>query len=135
MRRIADQAENEAPLFHTTMRLGCVQKAVRLAVGGMLAGFLFAGCSSSSTGKPVAGLSGDPIADGHRMMEAGKPEDRLLWGYRGAAAAMRRGQYSDAKRFLDEAVDRLNGMLGRDRTARKARPPSEACARGETRRA
>ncbi|MBM3846176.1 MAG: hypothetical protein FJ405_07820 [Verrucomicrobia bacterium] len=103
------------------MRLGCVQKAVRLAVGGMLAGFLFAGCSSSSTGKPVAGLSGDPIADGHRMMEAGKPEDRLLWGYRGAAAAMRRGQYSDAKRFLDEAVDRLNGMLGRDRTASKAR--------------
>ena len=80
------------------------------------------GCaSSSSDAKAPARLTGDPVVDGRNAMEKGRPEDRLLWAYRAGLAAMRRGQFAEAKPLFDEAVTRLNGLLGRDRSARKAR--------------
>lgn len=66
-------------------------------------------------------LTGDPVIDSRNAMDRGRPEDRLLWAYRGGLAAMRRGQFAEAKPLFDEAVTRLNGLLGRDRGARKAR--------------
>lgn len=84
---------------------------------------LVSGCSSDSAPKSAAKprLTGDPVVDSRHSMESGKPEDRLLWAYRGAAAAMRRAQFSEAQVLLDEGVTRLNGILERDRGARKAR--------------
>ena len=90
----------------------------------LLLALLSPGCASSggkSPSKPTARLTGDPVLDSRKKMESGRAEDRLLWAYRGSVAAMRRGQYAEAKPLLDEAVTRLNGLLGRDRGARKAR--------------
>lgn len=88
-------------------------------IGAIAAGLVASGCASNA--KPAMKLTGDPVADSRTQMESGRPEDRLLWAYRGGLAAMRRGQYADAKPLFDEAVTRLNGLLGRDRSARKAR--------------
>lgn len=88
-------------------------------VGAIAMSLASSGCASHA--KPAIKLTGDPVIDGRAQMESGRPEDRLLWAYRGGLAAMRRGQYAEAKPLLDEAVTRLNGLLGRDRGARKAR--------------
>jgi hypothetical protein len=79
------------------------------------------GCASSSSKHSDIQLTGDPIADSRQAIEHGRPEDRLLWAYRGAVSAMRRGQFAEAKPLLDDAVSRLNGSLGRDRSASKSR--------------
>jgi tetratricopeptide (TPR) repeat protein len=52
----------------------------------------------------------------------GVPEkDKVLWEYRTALAAMRKGNYADAKANLDSAIARISNILGKDESARKAR--------------
>lgn len=65
--------------------------------------------------------TGDPLIDGPIALEKGPPEDRLLWKYRMAAAALRKGQWEIARNALDEAVQRLLNLYGTDPSARKAR--------------
>src|SRR5207244_12441751 len=54
-------------------------------------------------------------------IEPGPKVDRVLWEFRTAATAMRRGQFSDAKQLLDDALLTLGGIYGPDKEARKAR--------------
>lgn len=84
-------------------------------------GLGWVGCASSSKHAPSSQLSGDPVQDAKKPVAQSRPQDRLMWSYRAAAAAMRRNQFAEAKPLLDDAVTRLNGILGRDRSASKAR--------------
>jgi hypothetical protein len=81
---------------------------------------LLAGCSSTPK-KARPTLTGDPLADGQQFIERGPEKDRVLWQYRTALVALRRGQFALARQFLDDAIARLQGIYGKDADARKAR--------------
>jgi len=93
----------------------CVGWPIILAVSLALTG-----CESTRyvPGKP---LTGDPYIDGQNAIQYGPPKDRVLWEYRTAVVAMRRGQFTEAKQLLDDAIARISNVLGKDPSARKAR--------------
>lgn len=78
------------------------------------------GCETTHyvPGKP---LTGDAYIDGQNAIQSGPPKDRVLWQYRTAAVAMHRGQFTEAKQLLDDALARIGNVLGKDASARKAR--------------
>jgi len=76
------------------------------------------GCVTKVTTIP---LTGDVMVDGPRAIAEGPPRDRVLWEYRIAAEAMRRGEYAEAKTRLDDALLTLDGIYGKDPNAKKAR--------------
>ena len=80
---------------------------------------LFTGCAS--TPQHRVPLTGDIMVDGPRMIADGPPRDKVLWQYRTASAAMRRGQFDVAKPLLDDALLTLGGVYGKDAEARKSR--------------
>lgn len=61
------------------------------------------------------------MVDGPNAIERGPAKDKVLWQYRTAAAAMRRGEYDIAKRYLDDALLTFGGIYGKDKSARQAR--------------
>ena len=85
-----------------------------------LVAVLWTGCAATQTGESWQ-RTGDPLVDGRAAIEHGPKRDRVLWEYRTAATAMRRGQFSDAKQLLDDALLTLGGIFGPDKEARKAR--------------
>jgi hypothetical protein len=78
------------------------------------------GCATTPYTPPKP-LTGDPIIDGHEAIEKGPAKDKVLWQYRTALSAMHRGQFDEAKGLLDDALDRIGNIIGKDETARKAR--------------
>ena len=90
-----------------------------LALGAAL---LLAGCETTryTPGQP---LTGDARIDGREALEHGPARDRVLWQYRMAAAAMRQGQFAEAKPLLDEAIGRISAIYSnvKDKDAKKAR--------------
>lgn len=80
---------------------------------------LLASCATPAH-KPLP-HTGDLLRDGQTYIEQGPPKDRVLWQYRTAASAMRRGDFALAKRLLDDAILRIGGILTDDKSARKAR--------------
>jgi hypothetical protein len=66
-------------------------------------------------------FTGDPLVDGENAIENGPPRDKVLWQYRTALAAMRRGQFDVAKHDLDDAIARISGIFGKDAEAKKSR--------------
>jgi hypothetical protein len=79
-----------------------------------------AGCVSG----PTVGSytpTGDPVVDGRALMERAPAKDRVLWQYRTALAALRRGQLADARELLDEALGRIQNVYGPDRAAKRSR--------------
>ena len=85
-----------------------------------LVGVLLAGCATTETGENWP-RTGDPIVDGKAAAERGPKRDRVLWEYRTAATAMRRGQFADARQLLDDALLTLGGIYGPDKAAKQAR--------------
>ena len=83
-------------------------------------GFLLVGCATPPPGQSWQ-HTGDPIVDGKAAIEFGPKRDRVLWEYRTAAAAMRRGEFVEAKRLLDDALVTLGGIYGPDKDAKRAR--------------
>ena len=81
---------------------------------------LLVGCQTTRyvPGKP---LTGDAFIDGQDAIQHGPPKDKVLWQYRTAVAAMRRGQFEEAKKLLDDGIVRISNVIGKDPTARKAR--------------
>ena len=79
-----------------------------------------AGCASPHSPSNVP-HTGDPVADGEAMVRQGPSNDRVLWQYRTAAIAMRRGQFDEAKRLLDDALLTIGGITANDKSAKKAR--------------
>ena len=78
-----------------------------------------AGCATTAKHQVV--LTGDITVDAPNAMANGPPRDRVLWEYRLALGAMRRGQFDLAKRNLDDALLTLSGIYGKDADAKKAR--------------
>src|SRR5690606_33351043 len=81
---------------------------------------MLAGCATVDR-KPAVPLTGDIMIDGPNAIENGPERDRVLWQYRTAAAAMRRGEIELAKRYLDDALLTLGGIYDPNESARKAR--------------
>ncbi len=81
---------------------------------------LVAGCATQKA-TTTTHLTGDPLIDGEKAIITGPAKDKVLWQYRMALAAMRKGQFADAKRNLDEAIARIINVIGKDPSARKAR--------------
>jgi hypothetical protein len=80
-----------------------------------------AGCASADSHAYRQPNTGNPVADCELMVQNGPRKDQVLWEYRGAAHAMRRNQFAEAKRFLDDALARISNIYGRDKDAKKAR--------------
>jgi hypothetical protein len=66
-------------------------------------------------------LTGNILVDGPRMITNGPPKDRVLWQYRTAKAEMCVGDYAMSRQLLDDALARLGGIYGKDKSAQKAR--------------
>ncbi len=80
-----------------------------------------AGCATPRSSAPAVVRTGDALVDGKAMIASGPPEDRALWQVRTAASAMRRAQFDEAKRLLDDALLTIGGNFANDRSAKKAR--------------
>ena len=78
-----------------------------------------AGCATTTKHQVV--LTGDIMVDAPNAIANGPPRDRVLWEYRLALGAMRRGQFALAKQNLDDALLTLGGIYGKDADAKKAR--------------
>jgi hypothetical protein len=78
---------------------------------------LAAGCAT----KPRIPLTGNMLIDGPAYIANGPAKDKVLWEYRTAAAEMRVGDYAQAKPLLDDAIQRLEGIYGPDKTAQRSR--------------
>jgi hypothetical protein len=61
------------------------------------------------------------LVDGPNAIANGPPRDRVLWAYRTAAAALRKGDFALARQMLDEALLTIGGLRVNDKEARKAR--------------
>ena len=83
----------------------------------LLALFLLSGCVTQTR---VVHLTGNIMVDGPMMITNGPPQDKVLWQYRTAVAAMRRGQFAEAKQLLDDAL-LTTGGISTDKSARLAR--------------
>lgn len=88
-------------------------------VAVLSAGLFLSGCATER--QPPVVLTGDIMVDGPNAIEHGPARDKVLWEYRTSAAAMRRGQFDLAKRYLDDALLALGGIYGKDESARHAR--------------
>lgn len=77
-----------------------------------------AGCA---TKVPPPALTGDLIIDGKNSITYGPAKDRGLWEYRVGLAALRRGDFDEAKRQFDDAIMRIGGIYTTDAGAKKAR--------------
>lgn len=92
-------------------------------IGVILAAFAWlAGCASTeSKGGASATRTGDPMIDARQAVQQAPQKDRLLWQYRASATAMRKGEFQQAKAWLDDALSVLGGIHAADPSARKAR--------------
>jgi hypothetical protein len=68
----------------------------------------------------VVQLTGNIMVDGPTMITNGPPQDKVLWQYRTAAAAMHRGQFEYARQLLDDAL-LTTGGISTDKSAKLAR--------------
>jgi len=80
------------------------------------------GLDDMPVARPPAPRTGNPVVDGNADLAAAPAKDRVLWEYRIAAAALRAGDFAEAKAKLDDAITRIGGILsGPDDAARRAR--------------
>jgi len=82
---------------------------------------LLAGCTSTPDA-PRAGRATAPGAAAADRREPEVPErDRVLYDYRAAVSALRAGRDDEAKRWLDDAIARIGGLITNDAEAARAR--------------
>lgn len=91
---------------------------VRVAVFSL--GLWLAGCATVPT-EPAYVPTGDPVADGNARMAAAPVQDRPLWACRLGLEALRRGDWTDARAKLDEAILAQGGIMGPRADAERAR--------------
>lgn len=73
--------------------------------------------SQSTAWRPT----GDPLVDGRQAITNAPAKDRVLWQYKTALEALRRGHYAEAKALLDDALITIEANSAGDKTAKKAR--------------
>jgi tetratricopeptide (TPR) repeat protein len=79
-----------------------------------------AGCATVPQ-RPDIRYTGDPVIDGNAELAAARPQDRVLWDYRIAAAALRVGNFAEAKAKLDDAILNMGGIIANSEDAKRAR--------------
>lgn len=90
----------------------------RISKAAVLAALVItSGCVTRTT---VVPLTGNIMVDGPMMITNGPSQDRVLWQYRTAAAAMNRGQFTYARQLLDDALATAGG-ISTDKGAKLAR--------------
>lgn len=77
------------------------------------------GCAT--TDRESMRLTGNPLVDGPVALSQGPAKDRVLWQYRMAAADMRIDHFTEAKQLLDDALARIGGIMGPDKSAKQSR--------------
>ena len=122
-----DSITNMAAVLNRVLNFGPPRIISRTLKILPLLPLLFVGCATSPKHQIV--LTGDIMVDGPSAITNGPPRDRVLWQYRTAAAAMRRGQFDLARGYLDDALRTVQGVYGPDPEARKARGYFHAEAR------
>lgn len=90
------------------------------AIIALFGTLVLAGCASAPQRANIL-ETGDPVIDGNAQLAAARPQDRVLWEYRIAAAAMRAGNYAEAKAKLDDAILNMGGIIANSADAKKAR--------------
>lgn len=80
---------------------------------------LIAGCATVPRSQIVH--TGDPVVDGNAELSAAPPQDRVMWNYRIAAAALRAGNFEEAKARLDDAILSIGGIINNSADAARAR--------------
>lgn len=70
-----------------------------------------AGCASGPSAPQIA-LTGDALVDGNAQLAVALPKDRVLWEYRVAATALRRGSLDEARAKLDDALAQAAANFG-----------------------
>jgi hypothetical protein len=76
-----------------------------------IATLLLAGCATTPMA-PRVPLTGDALIDGNAQLAVALPKDRVLWEYRVAATAMRRGLFEEAREKLDDALAQAAANYG-----------------------
>lgn len=84
------------------------------------ASLILAGCATVPE-RPYIVRTGDPVIDGNAELNAAPKKDKVMWDYRIAGAAIRRGQFDEAKAKLDDAILAMGGILANAADARRAR--------------
>lgn len=82
---------------------------------------LVSGCASTPRRAGAPASTGDPVADGQGAIASVPAKDRVLWQCRTAASAMRRAQFDEAKRLLDDALLTMGSIAANDPSAKKSR--------------
>jgi hypothetical protein len=80
---------------------------------------LLAGCATAPRTSIL--YTGDPVIDGNAELAAARPQDRVMWDYRIAAAALRAGNFEEAKAKLDDAILNMGGIINNSADAARAR--------------
>ncbi|PTY01379.1 hypothetical protein DB347_25485, partial [Opitutaceae bacterium EW11] len=78
---------------------------------GMALLLTLAGCASGPSAPQIA-LTGDALVDGNAQLAVALPKDRVLWEYRVAATALRRGSLDEARAKLDDALAQAAANFG-----------------------
>lgn len=91
--------------------------AALLAVGALV---VLSGCATLPERAAIR-YTGDPVIDGNAERAAAPLRDRVLWDFRIAASALRRGDDAAAKQHLDDALPLIGGIRANDVDAQKAR--------------
>ncbi|HRT56230.1 MAG TPA: hypothetical protein P5038_06345 [Candidatus Paceibacterota bacterium] len=97
-----------------------IGRRLLLGLGYVWLAWAILGCASTPS-KPAFTPTGDLLVDGPNAIANGPPRDRVLWAYRTAAAALRKGDFALARQMLDEALLTIGGLRVNDKEARKAR--------------
>jgi tetratricopeptide (TPR) repeat protein len=80
----------------------------------VLAAALAGGCATQA--------KHDTVATSNFVGPASVPKkDRVLWEYKNGLSAMRKGDFATAKQLFDDAILTLQGIYGKDVSAKKAR--------------
>src|SRR6185503_14841626 len=87
------------------------------------------GCATQSASNVRLSSTGDSLATAEAAMKTAPPKDAVLWQYRLGAMCLRAGRHDEAKAHLDEALTRINGIMGPDKNAAAARNTFKAEAK------
>jgi hypothetical protein len=94
---------------------------MKKVLSAFCAGMLLLLCGCVTVHEHDVTLTGNLLVDGPMMVTNGPVKDRLLWQYRTAAAALRQGDFQLSRQYLDDALTRLGGVYGPDKSAERAR--------------
>ena len=89
------------------------------SVIAVLVAGLISGCATAPRTSIL--YTGDPVIDGNAERAVARPQDRVMWDYRIAAAALRIGNFDEAKSKLDDAILNMGGIINNSADAARAR--------------